>query len=124
LHDSDAAVRLDRLQADDTVIKRAGQNHPNYLGLMRDSSGTKERINGRATMVFFGAAGQTDTIFLDEEMVVGRSYQDGPGLNRRAIGGLPDLQCTGLRKNSRQEVYAAAYVHDYHDGRGKICGQS
>jgi hypothetical protein len=123
LHDSDATVRLDRLQSRRAIVEPACQYDAHHGRTHRHGGRSEQRIDGRSSVVLLRTAAQPQSLAFDKQVMVRRRDADAPRDKRLAVGRMRCLQWPGGRQQRGHDAPVAADVQDDQQRCRKACRQ-
>jgi hypothetical protein len=106
------------------IVEVAGENNADGIAPVGDRRRAEERVDGRARVVFLGAAQQIDPPIVDQQVGARRGDQDSPGADRLAVFGEAHGQLREGREQRRQHAVVVAQVHGNEDSGGECLGQA
>src|SRR3954451_16435164 len=116
LHHRDAAPALDLPQPHRAVVQHSRENHADYAWAVRESCGTKKRIDGRSRSIFSWARAEMDVAMSDEHVAIRRSDVHAARLDLFAIECVLDVQrCSPLQNAGQKALFVRTEVlyHEY-----------
>lgn len=104
LGEGNAALLLDRLQAQGSIRRRPRQDDPDRLTFPIERQRTEERVDGHVRPASLPAAGEREDPVRDGHVRVGRDHVDMIGLNPHAVLHLDDRLRGRLGQDLRQHA--------------------
>jgi hypothetical protein len=101
LHDGNAALALDRVEASGSVVERAAKHDAHHTRTVPPCRCAKERVNCWARTVLAWAAHHTYLSIIQEEMVIGDGDVDATAVDGLAVAGGNGGQAPRMGEDAR-----------------------